>query len=71
MFITRPLTELFIAELEFESAEESKRFSPPAWFGEDVTDHTLQEQQPRSGRKANLIVPPSIAPRSVIGEGVK
>lgn len=32
------LAELVVAELEFESAEESKRFSPPAWFGEEVTE---------------------------------
>lgn len=29
---------LIIAEREFESAEDSKRFCPPAWFGEEVTD---------------------------------
>ena len=34
------LTDLVIAELEFESTEESKRLSPPAWFGEEVTDDT-------------------------------
>ena len=32
------LAELVVVELEFESAEESKRFSPPAWFGEEVTE---------------------------------
>lgn len=32
------LAELVVAELEFESAEESKQFSPPAWFGEEVTE---------------------------------
>jgi adenylate cyclase len=32
------LAGLIIAELEFESADESKRFYPPAWFGEEVTD---------------------------------
>ena len=32
------LAGLIIAELEFESADESKRFDPPAWFGEEVTD---------------------------------
>jgi len=28
---------LVIAELEFASSEESKRFSPPAWLGKEVT----------------------------------
>jgi CYTH domain-containing protein len=32
------LAGLVAAEIEFESAEESKRFSPPAWFGEEVTE---------------------------------
>jgi adenylate cyclase len=32
------LAGLVIAELEFESVEESKRFSPPAWLGEEVTE---------------------------------
>jgi adenylate cyclase len=32
------LTGLVVAEVEFESAEESQRFSPPAWFGKEVTD---------------------------------
>jgi CYTH domain-containing protein len=26
------------AEIEFESAEESGRFSPPKWFGDEVTN---------------------------------
>lgn len=34
------LADLVVVELEFTSAEESKQFSPPAWFGEDVTDDT-------------------------------
>ncbi len=34
------LAGLVVAELEFESAAESKRFSPPAWFGEEVTEDT-------------------------------
>ena len=28
---------LRIVEVEFESEEQSNRFAPPAWFGEDVT----------------------------------
>ncbi len=31
------LTGLVVAELEFKSAEESMRFSPPDWFEEEVT----------------------------------
>ena len=32
------LEGLVVAEIEFESAEESRRFSPPAWFGTEVTE---------------------------------
>src|SRR6185437_14960944 len=32
------LTGLVVAEVEFESAEESQRFSPPSWFGKEVTN---------------------------------
>jgi len=32
------LAGLAVVELEFESADESKRFSPPAWFGDEVTE---------------------------------
>ena len=28
---------LMLAEVEFSSIEEANRFTPPAWFGEDVT----------------------------------
>lgn len=28
---------LILAEVEFPSLEEAKRFTPPAWFGQDVT----------------------------------
>ena len=28
---------LRIVEVEFESEEQANRFTPPAWFGEDVT----------------------------------
>lgn len=28
---------LYLAEVEFESEEEANAFTPPAWFGEDVT----------------------------------
>ena len=32
------LVGLVIAELEFTSVQESKQFSPPPWFGEEVTE---------------------------------
>jgi adenylate cyclase len=32
------LAGLLVAEVEFDSAEESERFSPPAWFGKEVTE---------------------------------
>lgn len=31
------LSGLTVAEVEFESLEESQKFSPPEWFGEEVT----------------------------------
>lgn len=31
---------LILAEVEFESLEEAESFTPPAWFGEDVTFST-------------------------------
>lgn len=32
------LAKLVTVEVEFESVEESRRFRPPAWFGDEVTD---------------------------------
>ena len=32
-----PFKPLIIAEVEFPSLEEAKAFTPPEWFGEDVT----------------------------------
>ena len=32
------LKGLVVAEVEFESVDESSRFVPPPWFGRDVTD---------------------------------
>ena len=32
------LAKLVVVEVEFESVEESRRFRPPAWFGDEVTD---------------------------------
>lgn len=33
-----PLAGLALAEVEFASEEESRRFTPPPWFGAEVTD---------------------------------
>lgn len=33
-----PLTPLVLAEVEFESIEEAKAFTPPSWFEKDVTE---------------------------------
>ncbi|MDD3140428.1 MAG: CYTH domain-containing protein [Lachnospiraceae bacterium] len=35
-----PLKSLLIAEVEFSSEDEANAFTPPAWFGEDVTFST-------------------------------
>lgn len=32
-----PYEGLFLAEVEFPTEEAARRFTPPAWFGEDVT----------------------------------
>ena len=32
-----PYENLYLAEIEFETEEEAINFTPPAWFGEDVT----------------------------------
>ena len=34
---------LMLAEVEFSSEEEANAFTPPAWFGEDVTDSGLYQ----------------------------
>ncbi len=39
-----PYEGLCLAEVEFSSVEQAKSYTPPAWFGEDVTE---------SGRYAN------------------
>jgi len=33
-----PLEGLIVAEVEFDSIEQSEGFEPPAWFGEEVTE---------------------------------
>ena len=32
-----PFAPLILAEVEFASVEEAESFTPPVWFGEDVT----------------------------------
>lgn len=32
-----PFSPLVLAEVEFESIEDAQQFTPPVWFGEDVT----------------------------------
>jgi CYTH domain-containing protein len=39
------LAGLVIAECEFASAEESRRFVPPEWFGREVTDDPAYRNQ--------------------------
>jgi adenylate cyclase len=39
------LAGLVIAECEFASAEESRRFVPPGWFGREVTDDPEYKNQ--------------------------
>lgn len=34
-----PIAPLIMAEVEFESVDEANDFTPPAWFGEDVTSN--------------------------------
>lgn len=36
-----PKEDLILAEVEFPSEEEALRFTPPEWFGEDVTNSPL------------------------------
>lgn len=36
-----PKDDLVLAEVEFPSAEEALAFTPPEWFGEDVTNSSL------------------------------
>lgn len=39
------LTGLMTAEVEFKSEEDSQRFVPPEWFGEDVTNDSRYKNQ--------------------------
>lgn len=35
-----PISDLWLAEVEFPSEEEALSFQPPEWFGEDVTNNS-------------------------------
>lgn len=39
------LAKLILAEVEFESVQASRQFSPPPWFGKEVTDDQRIERQ--------------------------
>lgn len=45
------LAPLQLAEVEFESEKEANNFTPPAWFGEDVTFSTEYHNSTLSQRK--------------------
>ena len=37
-FFEEPLLPLILAEVEFASIEDANRYTPPAWFGREVTE---------------------------------
>lgn len=45
-----PFAPLIMAEVEFESIEEANSFTPPEWFGEDVTHNPLYHNSNMSRR---------------------
>ena len=45
------LAPLVLAEVEFSSEEEANRFTPPEWFGEEVTYSTKYHNSTLSQRK--------------------
>lgn len=45
---------LIVAEVEFASEDEARRFEPPAWFGVEVTD----DERFSNARLANAAEPP-------------
>ncbi|MCR5250713.1 MAG: CYTH domain-containing protein [Lachnospiraceae bacterium] len=47
-----PFAPLVLAEVEFESVEQAKSFSPPEWFGEDVTENKEYSNSTLSFRNA-------------------
>ena len=49
-----PFAPLYMAEVEFATLEEAENFTPPEWFGEDVTfskeyhNSTLSQRKPHT-----------------------
>lgn len=54
-----PFDPLVLAEVEFESVEEANAFTPPAWFGEDVTNENEYTNAAISAKRLAL---PEIRP---------
>lgn len=46
-----PFAPLIIAEVEFETVEDANAFTPPGWFGEDVTNKTEYHNSNMSRQK--------------------
>ncbi|MCA9311586.1 MAG: CYTH domain-containing protein [Phycisphaerales bacterium] len=47
-----PLAGLIVAEVEFASAQEAEAFTPPSWFGRDITDDLAFKNSALSKLKA-------------------
>ncbi|MBR2529028.1 MAG: CYTH domain-containing protein [Blautia sp.] len=45
---------LFLAEVEFRTEEEALAFTPPSWFGEDVTYSSLYQNSRLSNGKVSI-----------------
>lgn len=45
VYTSRKLEGLVVAEVEFESAEAAAAFTPPQWFGKDVTEDSRYKNQ--------------------------
>lgn len=54
-----PFTPLILAEVEFESVEEANAFTPPMWFGEDVTH---ENEYTNAAISEKRLAVPEIAP---------
>ena len=54
-----PFDPLVLAEVEFESTEEANAFTPPQWFGEDVTHENEYTNAAISAKRLSL---PDIKP---------
>ncbi len=54
-----PFDPLILAEVEFESVEEANAFTPPDWFGEDVTN---ENEYTNASISRKRLAAPQIAP---------